>query len=135
MIEPKAQSRLVWAGQASVEQIAANMRARRRTVLKLPANYHHALSMRLYQSAKARGVMDVSGDATLLERIAGLDGLHDLSALVDPMRELGARIRLRSPFPHLFFYQPVRRTRSRSGRGNSSGALVRPLLAEVAEAA
>jgi hypothetical protein len=107
MIEPKAASRLVWAGQATVEQIAENLKEHRRTMLKLPANYHHALSMRLHQNARVRGVMDLSGDAGLLERIAELGGLHDLKALVGPMREVGARVRLRSPFPHLFFYQPA----------------------------
>lgn len=135
MIEPKAASRLVWAGPATVEQIAENLQARRRTVVKLPASYHHALSMRLFQSTRARGVMDLSGDARLLERIAALDGLDSLRALVEPMQEEGARVRLRSPFPHLFFYQPVGRPRSTTNYHNAGGALVKTMLAEVSEAA
>ena len=135
MIEPKAASRLVWAGPATVEQIAENLRARRRTVVKLPANYHHALSVRLFQSARARGVMDLSGDARLLERIAALDGLHSLRTLVEPMQEQGTRVRLRSPFPHLFFYQPAGRARSPTNYCNAGGALGKTMLAEVGKAA
>lgn len=110
MIEPKASARLVWAGPETVAQVAENLRAGRRTAIRLPPGYHHALSERLYENARVRGVMDQAGDARLIERIAEIDGLDSLSALVEPMRELGARVRLRSPFPHLFFYLPPART-------------------------
>jgi hypothetical protein len=94
---------LVWAGRDTVRELVTNLEHRRRTVLKLPSDCHSALSARLYESRPTRGRIDVTGDATLLLRIAAVDEIAELAELAQPMRTIGARLRLRSPAPHLVF--------------------------------
>jgi hypothetical protein len=101
--------RLVWDGGRTIRQIAGNLERRQRTVLRLPASYHPALSAYLYAGVPVRRRIDLVGDAGLLARIAEIDGLGELEALVQPMQDVDARVRLRSPGPHLVFNVPSRK--------------------------
>ena len=98
---------VVWTGPASVRELSTNLEHRRRTILKLPADCHPRLSACLYPNALPRNRIDVTGDAALLLRIAALDELAELAELSQPMKSMGARLRLRSPAPHLVFNFPA----------------------------
>ena len=100
-------TRIPWAGKETIERIAENLARRRRTVVKLPPAYHHALRLHFYKNRRYRGLIDISGDVTLLARVATVAGLSNLRALATPMRESSARVRLRSAPPQLVFDIPV----------------------------
>ena len=97
-------SRLYWDGTASISQLTANLFKRQRTVLRLPTDYHPAISACLYPTSRVRKSIDRIGDARLLARIAQVEGLGELTRLVTTMEMVGARLRLRSPAPHLVFH-------------------------------
>jgi hypothetical protein len=107
-------SRLVWDGPPTIWKIAANLDGRKRTVLRLPTIYHPALSECLYSHMPTRRRIDLIGDAALLTRIASIDELRELSKLVEPMQQASARLRIRSPAPHLIFNVPARRREQHS---------------------
>jgi hypothetical protein len=113
----QSSSRLVWDGAGTIWQITGNLERRQRTVLRLPTSYHPALSACLYTGVPVRKRIDLFGDAGLLVRIAEIDGLDELGRLVEPMRNMRARLRLRSPAPHLVFNVPPRRRVSYVGTG------------------
>ena len=96
-----------WNGSQTIPQVAANLFKRQRTVLSLPIGYHPAVSARLYPTARVRKSVDRIGDAKLLARIAEIEGLEELARLVTTMQMVGARLRLRSPAPHLVFNIPA----------------------------
>lgn len=100
-------TRLPWAGKETIERIAENLARRRRTVVKLPSAYHHALRLHFYKNRRYRGLIDLSGDAALLARVATVAGLGNLRVLATPMRNSSARVRLRSAPPQLVFHTPV----------------------------
>jgi hypothetical protein len=102
----QSSSRLVWGGPLTIWQIASNLGRRKRTVLRLPTRYHPALSACLYSDMRTRTRIDLVGDADLLARIAEIDGLRELMKLVQLMQRARARVRLRSPAPHLIFNVP-----------------------------
>jgi hypothetical protein len=105
----QSSSHLIWEGPPSIWQIIDNLERRKRTVLRLPTSYHPALSACLYSHMRTRGRIDLIGDAELLARITAIDGLRELTQLVEPMQKAGARLRLRSPAPHLVFNVPSNR--------------------------
>src|SRR5687767_9101919 len=93
----KSSSRICWDGPASIPQLTANLFKRQRTVLRLPTEYHPAISACLYPESRARKSIDRIGDARLLARIARVEGLGELARLATTMEMVGARLRLRSP--------------------------------------
>jgi hypothetical protein len=101
--------RLVWDGARTIRLITGNLGRRQRTVLRLPTSYHPALSAYLYTGVPVRRRIDLVGDAGLIARIAEIDGLGELEKLVQPMQDADARVRLRSPGPHLVFNVPSRK--------------------------
>lgn len=92
---------LSWAGSPSIWQLSANL------VLSLPIAYHPAISACLYPGSRGRKSIDLTGNARLLSRIADVEGLGELARLVTTMEMVGARLRLRSPAPHLVFNTPA----------------------------
>lgn len=108
-------TRLPWQGRETVDRIAENLTNRRRTVLKLAAAYHHARRLRLNPQKHNRGLIDLSGDATLLKRVASVAGLGTLHALATPMHDANARVRVRSAPPQLVFEVPIDRPVLRRG--------------------
>ena len=107
MARRSSSSHLYWDRAASVSQLTANLFKRQRTVLRLPAEYHPAISACLYPASRVRKSIGCIGDAGLLARIARVAGLEELARLVVTMRMVGARLRLRSPAPHLVFNIPA----------------------------
>jgi hypothetical protein len=105
----RTSSRLIWDGAPTIRQITGNLGRRQRTVLRLPTSYHPVLSAYFYTGVPVRKRIDLVGDAGLLARIAEIDGLGELGKLVQPMQDADARLRLRSPGPHLVFNVPPRR--------------------------
>jgi hypothetical protein len=99
--------RMSWQGPPTIPQLTANLFKRQRTILSLPISYHPALSARLYPSSRVRKSIDLIGDARLLSRIAEIEGLEELARLVTTMQMVSARLRLRSPAPHLVFNIPA----------------------------
>ena len=95
--------RISWNGSRTIPEVAAHLFKRERTVLSLPIDYHPAVSACLYPNSRVRKSIDRIGDARLLARIAEIEGLEELARLVTPMQMVGARLRLRSPAPHLVF--------------------------------
>lgn len=65
------------------------------------------VSERLYRNVRTRKSIDLLGDVKLLERIAEIEDLTELQRLVMTMEIVGARLRLRSPAPHLIFNVPA----------------------------
>jgi hypothetical protein len=98
-----ASRRLSWAGPPTVSLLTANLFNRQRTVLRLPTSYHPAVSSCLYGNTRIRRRIDLTGGARLLARIAEIEGLGELARLLTTMQIVGARLRLRSPAPHLIF--------------------------------
>jgi hypothetical protein len=69
---------VTWDGPHSVSEVTDNLARWKRTVLTFPIGYHPAFSACLYNELRTRTRIDVTGDARLLERVAAIDGLHDL---------------------------------------------------------
>ena len=107
----------LWNDRFVVDRIARNMAQSRRSVLVLPRAYHSSLSAQLYGTSKPRPRFDRIGDAKLLTSIAGIKGLEGLLNLTESMEEAGARLRVRSPAPHLVFNVARKRRHSKSDRG------------------
>ena len=99
-------SSIKWNGALTIPQLTAKLFKRQQTVLRLPTSYHPMVSARLYQNSRARKSIDLLGDAKLLARIAEIEGLAELRRLVTTMEMVGARLRLRSPAPHLICNVP-----------------------------
>lgn len=90
------------AAQTAIEQ-------RLNVELRLPANYHHALSAHLYPESESvrPAVIDVTGGAELLFEIARINGLIEIAGLAQAASEAGARVQVLSPSPKIEITVPV----------------------------
>lgn len=99
----KEAASLTWRGQETV-QIAGDCVARGEpVVLRLPAEYHHALFVKLRPDAP-RGTpeeLDLQDGPGLLATIASIRGLEALAALVDPVSRAQVAVLIRSPDPEI----------------------------------
>ena len=104
----KFPNRVTWRGPKSLSEIARKLEQRKGVAVSLPWSFHHALCVRLSDYAKVHGMLDVSGGAELLARLAEVTGLQGLAQLGEPVRVAGASVRVQSPPPqlHLFFPAP-----------------------------
>ena len=104
----KFPKRVTWRGPKSIAEIARKLAQRKAVAVSLPWSFHHALCVQLSDYAKVHGMLDVSGGAELLARLAEVTGLQELARLREPVRLAGATVRVHSPPPqlHLFFPTP-----------------------------
>lgn len=95
------QTSLLWEGESTLAELRELIRRRERFELQLPADFHFAVVRHLYPHAAAAdpSLVDESGGAELLQRIAEIQGLNELAALVAPIAGAGAQVRVLSPGP------------------------------------
>lgn len=93
--------KLDWNGVETVDAARNAVTRRRPLELQLPANYHHALFVRLCPDAKPAQpeILDVTGGPELLAEIAQIDGLREFAGLVPVVSEAKSRVRILSPSP------------------------------------
>lgn len=98
-VEPIGQ--IEWQGVETVAVARGMVLGHRPVEIHLPANYHHALFMRLRAgNAPAQPeVLDITGGPELLTEIARIDGLKDFDDLAPTASETGSRIHVVSPSP------------------------------------
>ena len=91
--------RLIWQGAATQIEASAAIDAGRQVEITLPANFHHALFVRLHTHEAAVEVerLDETGNAELVRAMAGLAGLEDLHRLVAPLQRRNYQVRLADP--------------------------------------
>lgn len=100
-VEPVEQ--IEWKGIETVAAARGMVLGHRPVEIHLPANYHHALFVRLRSSnAPAQPEMlDITGGPELLTEIARIDGLKDFDDLAPTVSETGSRIHVVSPSPKI----------------------------------
>lgn len=88
-----------WRGKQTVDEILDSLVPPTRVEIVLPSNFNHALFAHLCpdDASPQAEVLNVEGDETLLHRIATLQGLEDLAALVEPLSGLDATLTVLSP--------------------------------------
>lgn len=105
----KTEVRLLWEGRTTLHALRGLMQARVNFELQLPPDYHFALFRHLFPHA-APGeteTIDVSGAADLLDKVAEIQGLHELAELRAALAASQAQVRILSPGPGiLVYFQP-----------------------------
>ncbi|WP_151898891.1 hypothetical protein [Nitrosospira lacus] len=98
-MEKEPAIRLTWHGHETVESIPALLDQAGQIEVILPLNYNHTLFHRLHPHAPAAELedIDVSGGPELLARIATINGLEKLDALVGMLTTARAVVRIVSP--------------------------------------
>jgi hypothetical protein len=103
----KSTESICWSSPDAIAQVNRNLLRKRRSVLKLPLTFHPALSAYLYKNVPVRPCIELRGGIDLLARLSEIEGLHSLADLVEAAGDVDARLRLRSPAPHLIFNIPA----------------------------
>lgn len=100
--------RLMWEGDSTLATLRKFLRERTDFELELPPDYHFALFRHLYPHAAAGDseVIDVSGGAELLDKVAEIQGLNELTELAAPVAAAGGRVHIRSPGPGILVRFP-----------------------------
>lgn len=94
---------LMWKGHQTAELARAALDRRDPVLIHLPAEYHHALFVKLRPEAP-RGTpeeIDVHDGPQLLATIAAIHGLEDFATLVDAAGRAGVSVTIRSPAPEI----------------------------------
>lgn len=88
-----------WRGKETADAILASLVPPARVEIVLPANYNHALFAGLNPETDAAQTeeLNIEGDVMLLRKVAGLRGLEDLAALIEPLSGLAATVTVLSP--------------------------------------
>ncbi|MBU1395176.1 MAG: hypothetical protein KKE84_03415 [Gammaproteobacteria bacterium] len=88
-----------WRGKETVDAVLGNLLPPARVEIVLPVNYNHALFAGLNPEADTAQTeeLDIEGDVMLLRKVAGLRGLEDLAALIEPLSGLAATVTVLSP--------------------------------------
>jgi len=88
-----------WRGKETVDAVLGNLLPPARVEIVLPVNYNHALFAGLNPEADTAQMeeLDIEGDVMLLRKVAGLRGLEDLAALIEPLSGLAATVTVLSP--------------------------------------
>ncbi|MBE0626499.1 MAG: hypothetical protein IH606_16995 [Burkholderiales bacterium] len=91
--------KLVWHGTETAHAAAQAIAGGRQVKITLPANFHHALFVRVHpaQSAASMEILDVSGGAELLRTVALVAGLEALDRLAAPLERAAYRVHLADP--------------------------------------
>jgi hypothetical protein len=94
----------VWRGKQTVDDVVGRLMPPTRVEIILPENYNHALFAALSpgvgpaEASNARTeALNLEGDVTLIAKVAGLRGLEQLAALIEPLSGLDATVTVLSP--------------------------------------
>lgn len=98
-----------WKGRKTAAAARTAIDRRLNVELSLPANYHHALSAKLYPTSEPAQppIIDVTGGAELLFEIARINGLIEIGGLAQAAAEAGARVQILSPSPKVAITFPT----------------------------
>ncbi|MHB8624124.1 MAG: hypothetical protein ACYC9J_12500 [Sulfuricaulis sp.] len=90
-----------WDGEKTAAAARAAIGWRVNVELRLPANYHRALSTHLYPEYEQDWpqIIDISGGAELLSKIARIDGLNEFAELAQAALQARARVQIQSSSP------------------------------------
>lgn len=101
-------SRLRWSEFESTEQVEALLGRYRHVEIQLPPDFHHVLFSRFQPGAELAGQeqLDISGDGSLIDTLAGVNGLEDLALLKKVVAETGATVHIVSPVPLVILRLP-----------------------------
>ncbi|ADE14344.1 conserved hypothetical protein [Nitrosococcus halophilus Nc 4] len=97
---------LIWNGMETIYTAKQLLREQRNIALKLPPDFHHTLFSHFHPDANPRQVdtVDTSGGPELLEKIAEIRGLEEITHLIPLVTETGAKIHVVSPSPSINIY-------------------------------
>jgi hypothetical protein len=95
----ESEERLRWQGAESVDAIVARLERTGRVVIELPADYNHAIHALLHEGESPVDAeeIDKSGGTDLLERLAGVHGLEELSMLAGALIGDNISVQVQSP--------------------------------------
>ena len=104
----KAVTRLIWEGQSTLGKLCELVQARMNFELQLAQDYHFALFRHLYPDAPSGepDLVDVSGTAELIGKVAEIRGLEQLADLVEPVTAAQAKVHIQSPAPGILVCFP-----------------------------
>jgi hypothetical protein len=97
----KPRTRLTWRGKDTVEEILSRLDKRERTLVVLPAGFHHAVSVSVSGDREVHGPVDVALDDAAFDRLVRIRGLRDLAKLREPLARAGMDVRVCTPPPRL----------------------------------
>jgi hypothetical protein len=99
----KVRTRLMWRGQETVQQIIDRLRKRERTLLVLPAGFHHAVNVSVRGDGAAHTWTDSTLDRAAFDRLVRIRGLRELAELREALEQTGMDVRVRTPPPQISF--------------------------------
>ena len=92
---------LSWGGRQTVHEILRHLDKRQRVLVTFPSSFHHSFWTRLSPDARSRGMLNVTGDAKLLDSLSDIGGLSEIADLCEPATKANTRVRVRSPTPQI----------------------------------
>jgi hypothetical protein len=97
-----------WEGPKTVRVLASVLQGQGAVALVLAADLHHSLFVHLYPGAAPGDpeLVDVTGDAGLVARIAEVSGLESLAELVPALEAARAEVQVESPAPVIHMLIP-----------------------------
>jgi hypothetical protein len=98
---------LLWRGPESIAEATRLLARGKSLALSLPHSFHHVLCTRLCDYGKLNGMLSISGDFSLLRKLAEIGGLHEFGRLCESVRLAGAGVRVQSPPPQVHLLSPT----------------------------
>jgi hypothetical protein len=121
MAMKKTRTRLMWRGQETVREILDSLHKRERTLLVLPAGFHHAVNVSVSGDEDAHAPTETTLDRAAFDRLVRIRGLRELAELREPLAEAGMEVRVRTPPPQLGFVPREEGMRRRMRDGHHGG--------------
>ena len=89
-------TRLLWRGRETIDHALSLIESHASIEFQLASEYHHALFRAVYPAASPGALeeIDADGGPELLAKVATINGLEDMEALVSPLRKVRAAVRI-----------------------------------------
>jgi hypothetical protein len=97
----KPRARLTWRGKDTVREILSRLHKRERTLVTLPAGFHHALTVSVSGNGEVYGPVDAALDDAAFDRLVRIRGLRELAELREPLAGAGMDVRVCTPPPRI----------------------------------
>ena len=89
-------TQLLWRGRETIDEVLPLIKPSATIEIQLAAEYHHALFRAVHPAAPPGAVeeIDADGGPELLTKVAAINGLEDMKALISPLTKARAAVRI-----------------------------------------